>query len=132
QQTKMFTSMLDQQMSQNLAKRGVGLADVLIRQLSQTANAQALAIGSDQGAPAADAMLPGLDAAALLRARPANLQQLQAPLQPAADGQGTQPSHIRAFQDKLGAVADEVSRASGIPAKFMLGQAALETGWGKR
>ncbi|MEG2392448.1 MAG: glucosaminidase domain-containing protein, partial [Pseudomonas sp.] len=24
------------------------------------------------------------------------------------------------------------SRATGIPAKFMLGQAALETGWGKR
>jgi len=36
QQTKMFTSMLDQQMSQNLAQRGVGLADVLIRQLSNS------------------------------------------------------------------------------------------------
>src|SRR5881392_918186 len=34
QQTKMFTTMLDQQMSQNLAKRGVGLADVLVRQLT--------------------------------------------------------------------------------------------------
>jgi flagellar protein FlgJ len=39
---------------------------------------------------------------------------------------------VRAFQQKLGAQAEEVSRASGIPAKFMLGQAALETGWGKR
>lgn len=34
QQTKMYTSMLDQQLSQNLASRGIGLADVLIRQLS--------------------------------------------------------------------------------------------------
>ncbi|MBI3230720.1 MAG: rod-binding protein [Burkholderiales bacterium] len=34
QQSKMFTGMLDQQLSQNMAKRGVGLADVLIRQLS--------------------------------------------------------------------------------------------------
>ena len=33
QQSKMYTSMLDQQTSQNLAKRGTGLADVLIRQL---------------------------------------------------------------------------------------------------
>ncbi len=33
QQSKMYTSMLDQQTSQNMAKRGVGLADVLIRQL---------------------------------------------------------------------------------------------------
>lgn len=28
--------------------------------------------------------------------------------------------------------ADAASAATGIPAKFMLGQAALETGWGKR
>ena len=34
EQSKMFTSMLDQQMSQSLAQRGVGLADVLTRQLS--------------------------------------------------------------------------------------------------
>src|SRR5690606_12274707 len=32
QQTKMYTSMLDQQLSQTLANRGVGLADVLVRQ----------------------------------------------------------------------------------------------------
>ena len=43
-----------------------------------------------------------------------------------------QSPHIRAFQDKLGAHAEEASRATGIPAKFMLGQAALESGWGKR
>lgn len=34
----------------------------------------------------------------------------------------------RTFQDKLAAHANEASRATGIPAKFMLGQAALETG----
>lgn len=31
---KMFGSMLDQQLSQNIADRGMGLADVLVRQLS--------------------------------------------------------------------------------------------------
>src|SRR5450830_584669 len=45
QQTKTFTAMLDQQTSQNLAKRGIGLADVLVRQLSS--QAQTLAIGND-------------------------------------------------------------------------------------
>jgi len=44
----------------------------------------------------------------------------------------TQAPHVRAFQEKLGVHAEEASRATGIPAKFMLGQAALETGWGKR
>src|SRR5690242_18896928 len=36
QQTKMFTTMLDQQTSQDIAKKGIGLADVLVRQLSKT------------------------------------------------------------------------------------------------
>jgi peptidoglycan hydrolase FlgJ len=133
EQTKMFTTMLDQQMSQNLAKRGVGLADVLIRQLTQTANAQALAIGPDgpaaPGAPAPSA--PAIDGGALLRARPAPQTGTGADVGAPGGGAG-QGSHIRAFQQKLGADADAVSRASGIPAKFMLGQAALETGWGRR
>src|SRR4051812_19235638 len=49
QQSKMFTTMLDQQTSQSIAKKGIGLADMLVRQLSQTAAArdQALGIGSD-------------------------------------------------------------------------------------
>jgi flagellar protein FlgJ len=42
------------------------------------------------------------------------------------------PAHVRAFQDKLADAAEEAEQATGVPAKFMLGQAALETGWGKR
>lgn len=127
QQTKMFTTMLDQQMSQNLAKRGVGLADVLIRQLSaQTANAQALAIGGDQNVPTSSAMPAGMDADKLLKTPGALLA-------PSAVPSGKpQAAHIRSFQEKLAAHADEASRETGIPAKFMLGQAALESGWGKR
>ncbi|MGH8808757.1 MAG: flagellar assembly peptidoglycan hydrolase FlgJ, partial [Noviherbaspirillum sp.] len=45
---------------------------------------------------------------------------------------GTQPAHVQAFQDRLQAHAEEASRSTGIPSKFMLGQAALESGWGKR
>ena len=127
QQGKMFTSMLDQQTSQNLAKRGTGLADVLIRQLSQTANnqAQALAIGADTPA-VPPALAAALDAVKLAPAAvPAAV--------PAPSGAAsTQAPHVRAFQQKLGADAEAASRATGIPAKFMLGQAALESGWGKR
>lgn len=36
------------------------------------------------------------------------------------------------FMDKFAAHAHEASRASGLPANYILGQAALETGWGKR
>ena len=143
QQTKMFTGMLDQQMSQNLAKRGMGLADVLTRQL--TANqtgAAALAIGADgvaagRAAAAASAlapldgsMRPGMDAATMIKT---GAKQPGAPALPLTTESGrVQAPHVRAFQEKLHAHAAEAERATGVPAKFMLGQAALESGWGKR
>ena len=36
------------------------------------------------------------------------------------------------FMDRFAAHANEASRSSGLPANYMLGQAALETGWGKK
>lgn len=137
QQTKTFTTMLDQQMSQNLARRGVGLADVLVRQLSaQQMGQQALAIGADgvqagaaavSGAGLRKGGLPAVDAAL-----PRGAAGAVPPL-PATTGSGrVQAPHVRAFQERLHAHAHEAEQATGVPAKFMLGQAALETGWGKR
>jgi flagellar protein FlgJ len=34
EQTRMYTSMLDQQLTQRMASRGIGLAEVMVRQLS--------------------------------------------------------------------------------------------------
>ena len=128
QQNKMFTSMLDQQRSQDMAKKGVGLADMLIRQLSsQAAGAQALAIGGDQNVARGDGMPAARSAAELISTPGA----LLAPSAPASSGKAQAP-HVRSFQEKLSVHAAEAERATGIPAKFMLGQAALETGWGKR
>ena len=36
------------------------------------------------------------------------------------------------FRDRVMAYAQETSQATGIPARFVLGQAALESGWGRR
>jgi flagellar protein FlgJ len=147
QQTKMFTTMLDQQTSQNIAKKGIGLSDMLIRQLSKTSDTQALAIGAD-GNTAGDGNggsfggLTSLMDAKLQRAIAAaggNASEVGngAALTLVGNGaagaaRGSQAPHVRSFQDKLSAHAEEASRATGIPAKFMLGQAALESGWGKR
>jgi len=127
QQTKMFTSMLDQQMSQNMAKRGMGLADVLTRQLSANQlGAQASAIGAGAG----EAAVQGMDAAVMMRA---GAGQPSAPALPPTTASGrVQAPHVRAFQEKMHVHAAEAERATGVPAKFMLGQAALESGWGKR
>ncbi len=128
-QSRMYTSMLDQQISQNLANRGVGLADMLIRQLSSNMGGQA-GQGEDVGAA------ERFHRAASAEARKYN------PWQPAvfssaapADAAKTssdQPAHVQVFQNRLAAHAEEASRSTGIPAKFMLGQAALESGWGKK
>ncbi|SHG44402.1 flagellar assembly peptidoglycan hydrolase FlgJ [Massilia sp. CF038] len=125
QQTKMFTGMLDQQMSQKMATRGVGLADMLIRQLS--AQAQSQAIGAQAGTDGAARATA--EAAALIG--PSGLQAAPPETGRAASGR-IQAPHVKEFQDKLASHAAEAESATGIPAKFMLGQAALETGWGKR
>jgi flagellar protein FlgJ len=113
EQTKMYTSMLDQQVSQSLANRGVGLADMLVRQLSSR-------VSGIDGLPMP---INKAQADALLNSDPAvgNIKSST-----------TQPSSVKSFQDQMTPHAEEASRATGIPAKFMLGQAALESGWGRR
>jgi flagellar protein FlgJ len=135
EQTKTFTTMLDSQMSQNLAKRGMGLADMLVRQMSaQTANAQALAIGGDTAASGGSALPASIDGARSVSSPTAFNAALVGKVSsgPTSTGNASQAPHVRSFQEKLAADADEASAATGIPAKFMLGQAALESGWGKR
>ncbi|TWI64582.1 flagellar protein FlgJ [Pseudoduganella lurida] len=135
QQTKMFTTMLDQQTSQNIAKKGIGLADVLVRQLSKSTGIDpAASIGTDSDVPDGGFTRSMLDAARLQR----SIEAAGGATSSSTTGAtATAPStsrhaHVRAFQDKLSSHADEASKATGIPAKFMLGQAALESGWGRR
>ncbi|MRW83317.1 flagellar assembly peptidoglycan hydrolase FlgJ [Pseudoduganella sp. FT26W] len=142
QQTKTFQTMLDQQTSQNIAKKGIGLADMLVRQLNKQTDAQALALSgeaadSSNGANAGSfAGVASLMDAKLQRAIAAAGGNAAAATSSATDAastsKGSQAPHVRSFQEKLAAHAEEASKATGIPAKFMLGQAALESGWGKR
>nr|WP_217344267.1 flagellar assembly peptidoglycan hydrolase FlgJ [Noviherbaspirillum sp. L7-7A]MBV0878402.1 flagellar assembly peptidoglycan hydrolase FlgJ [Noviherbaspirillum sp. L7-7A] len=127
QQSRMYTSMLDQKISDNFAKRGMGLADALMRQLSNNAG---VAPGADGAAPAGAAASATAAGQTGLSATPPDGPT---PLEMSSARQyPPRPGHVQAFQDKLAEHANEASRSTGIPAKFMLGQAALETGWGKR
>jgi flagellar protein FlgJ len=126
QQSRMYTSMLDQKISDKFSERGMGLADALMRQLSNNAKGPTLLPDQDPAAAAAATPIKktGLSATPPDSATP--LEKSSARQFPA------RPAHVQAFQDKLAAHANEASQSTGIPAKFMLGQAALETGWGKR
>jgi flagellar protein FlgJ len=135
EQTRMYTSMLDQQLTQRMASRGIGLAEVMVRQLSS-----ALAVSNGEGVTPGAGTEPGfplnapqgdLDARGYsdpLRAK--TRVESYAPQVPAARA-GDVPAHVGAFVQKLLPHAQAASAGTGIPARFMLGQAALETGWGK-
>jgi flagellar protein FlgJ len=101
EQTRMFTGMLDQQLAQSMASRGVGLADIMVRQLSgQMAGGQVPQIGA------------------------------QAPVNnlPSAYSENAQQD----FVNRMRPFAMQASQTSGVPPQLMLGQAALESGWGMR
>jgi flagellar protein FlgJ len=121
EQTRMYTSMLDQQLSQRMASRGIGLAEVMVRQLSGAMNA--IPPGEDVP-PLADLNSRGL---------PLNAPEvpLATPLATPPARTGKASAHVEDFVQRLLPHAEAASAATGIPARFMLGQAALETGWGK-
>lgn len=107
-QTRTYTAMLDQQLSQTLAAKGTGLAEVLIRQLSAVTGT----LPADEGLRATD-----------WNAAPAQRS--------GGVWAKDQPEHVTNFQRSMLPHAQAASRSSGIPAHFMVGQAALESGWGR-
>jgi flagellar protein FlgJ len=126
EQSKLYTSMLDQQLSQNMAKRGIGLADVLVRQLSNTVP------GAMPTGALSDSTLTPLKSG--IDAKPIAYNDTTVASSTDTDPgkvNPNQPKHVQDFHAAMASYAEDVSRSSGIPAKFMLGQAALETGWGK-
>ena len=121
EQTKMFTGMLDQQLAQNMSSRGVGLADAMVKQLSRT-----LTPGAATALPESSHTVHPSRAAALPSAYGENF----------AHGAKNSPSPQTPLQQdfvrRLTPSALQASRETGMPAQLMLGQAALETGWGQR
>jgi flagellar protein FlgJ len=130
-QTRMFTGMLDQQLAQSMSTRGIGLADMMVRQLGNSGqmsppvlSPQSSVLHSETGAlaplfrgnaPAASVLSP-------------DSSPPQAAAVPSAFNATTQQD----FVNKMLPHAMQASQSSGVPPQLMLGQAALESGWGKR
>ncbi len=157
---QMVTGMLDQQLASRVAASGTGLADVLVKQLTRQMQAGGTppSAGERASAAAPSAAAPRLDryvelarpnpngatryaelaaAAPALAAREAYLNRSEAPTArrevpvistPAPnEAQALQRRFVLRHWDH--ALAAE--RQTGIPAKFIVAQAALESGWGK-
>ena len=125
EQSRTFTAMLDQQLSQNIAARGIGLGDVMARQLSKTAGIDAAALQS-RTAPREGMAAPKAAAASPLGIAAAAVEHAAGKI-----ARGVSDT-VQAFRNTMAQHAESASRASGIPASFMMGQAALESGWGRR
>jgi flagellar protein FlgJ len=118
EQTKMFTSMLDQQLSQSLGgKRGIGLADMMVKQLSHQKNSLQRTVAdlskSDQDFTSTPIMQPVVRTSMAV---------------PSAYNENVQQD----FVQRMLPHALLASRETGLPAQQMIGQAALESGWGRR
>ncbi|MBI4292043.1 MAG: flagellar assembly peptidoglycan hydrolase FlgJ [Betaproteobacteria bacterium] len=144
--TRTYIGMLDQQFAAGLSGKGkLGLADMLVKQLRAAGAAGAasaepgsapteyspLSTGPRQ--PPNQAIAPG---------NPVPMQQFN-PFE-SRDSHGPNPSsgvagakesalspRMREFVDKIGPHALAASRETGIPARFIVAQAALESGWGR-
>ncbi len=207
EQSKMFTGMLDQQLSNHLSQKGLGLTDVLVRQLSKFSPTAAQALDQQAGSAAqsglnkttpASSEIPALPSSSnrltplnsrseiaqhadhhsplnqaqqalamatqkirnayqqwasvqgsepanddsawanslrelppLLEETQASLKALTLPPAPLTNAVQTIAGKTQAFIASMLPHAQAASQSSGIPARFMLGQAALESGWGK-
>ncbi|MDP3864873.1 MAG: flagellar assembly peptidoglycan hydrolase FlgJ [Rhodoferax sp.] len=130
QQEKMYTSMLDQQLTQNLSGRGLGLAEAMLAQLSRAMGTEA-APAPEQLTPAH--VVPVAPAAARPLAPAPDLAFYEAAAAPATPGRRVGPqAHVEQFVERMLPAARRASEASGIPAQLIMAQAALESGWGRR
>jgi flagellar protein FlgJ len=127
QDSKLYKSMLDQQLSIALAKRGIGLADTMVQQLSRSSGVAAFDASVLESAPI---QVPSVPPARTAPAAPVTSAPASA-TQPAVPVTGDLPQTARDFIGRLWPHALEASRATGIAPHFILGQAALESGWGR-
>ncbi len=103
-QTRMYTSMLDQQIAQSLSAKGIGLADVMLRQLGRSQTAAPSPAPTPVPSPVTSTPV---------------------------DAKTSGPVASKDFLSRMKEHAIAASNATGIPAKFLLGHAAFESGWGK-
>ncbi|MFZ3161702.1 MAG: flagellar assembly peptidoglycan hydrolase FlgJ [Rhodoferax sp.] len=133
QQEKMYTSMLDQQLAQNLSGRGLGLAEAMFAQLSRTLGGETAQAPASATPVAPVAATPVASVAAMPVAPAPDLAFYEAAAAPAPSGQrAVPPTHVEQFVERMLPAAQRASAASGIPAQLIMAQAALESGWGRR
>lgn len=150
--TDLYTEMYDAQMAQSMAGKGLGLAEMIEKQMRARGmvpndpreyqeniisgiprSTPKQLYGSVSGSSQIGTFKPQ-DMASVRPEQPAieeNIVSLEQKKSPFRYGASDRAPHVQAFLDKMSGPALVASDESGVPAKLILAQAALETGWGK-
>lgn len=123
--TKFYQNLADDELARHMTSRpgarGLGLADVIAKQLERLSSRTSAPPATQKSAAiAGEGSRPSIRDT--IRAAPLGPAEVAAKL----------PSQARAFIENMRPHAERASRATGIPADYLIGQAALETGWGRR
>ena len=155
QQTQFFTQMYDQQLSQHVAKRGMGIADMMVKQLTRSNSLGSALTGNTD--PAMSTLYSDKNPSSIPASHPndkspklwptaqnssninsqntpykVNTRVEDSPFLGQLGGMNNKlPNHVNNFIDKLLPHAKTATQSTGIPSQFILAQAALESGWGK-
>lgn len=130
QQTQMLQSMADEQLALHLATPGIGLSKSILAQMQQgkPGDLSADAVKNlGQGADFDFRTGSSREVSALMDVMRNNRASDRALA--AAEGA---PEHVINFVSKMSRAANLASQQSGVPARLIMGQAALESGWGQR
>ena len=133
QEQDMYRGMLDDQVAQSIAGRGTGLSELIAKQLTRNLPAGAHAAQAAQAsAPAAAAGMVSMNAT--VARQPVGALAPGVTSNPASSpGDGVPTAAMRRdFLRQHWNDAVRAQQATGVPASFILGQAALESGWGQR
>ena len=129
-QTRMLTSMYDQQIAQDLSQKGLGFGDMMYQQLTRNSQPQDLPT---------QALFTSLDEKTLQSLPPFSMAQMMRRFAPMGDTLSTPFQKIKSlslnsanFIGQLMEPAKAASQKSGISHFLILAQAALESGWGQR
>jgi peptidoglycan hydrolase FlgJ len=135
--TKMGTEMLDTQFAGQMTGLPGGLSQAIVKQLERQMGAANP--GADTGhielkplqwGNTPGAFLPNKSQPSVPSQMPSQLQPQPATSSPSV--QGTHTERQLSFVKQHTEAARSAEAATGIPASFMVGQAAHESGWGKR
>jgi flagellar protein FlgJ len=145
QDSQLYTSMLDQQLSQTMAQRGIGLADMMLRQMQRQpgalSGANAAGANPAGGAAAVPGQQPGVGSPsastgttvdAKASAVGAAAAAAKRPLRSASAPASGVVARVQGFVQGVGQHAEQASQRTGLPSSFIVAQAALESGWGRR